>query len=81
MTSTNTRDGQALANPKTFKERDAWIRALNRSGLPSTVIRLGIQLAMHLNVKCGRCDPSYPRLATGLLLLRAPLSLRSRVRD
>src|ERR1700733_16064044 len=26
MTSINTRDGQALENPKTFKERDAWMR-------------------------------------------------------
>jgi hypothetical protein len=70
MTSTNTRDGQALANPKTFKERDEWMRALVESGLPHGVVRLAVRLALHLYVESGRCDPHYAMLATELRLSR-----------
>jgi hypothetical protein len=70
MTSTNTRDGQDLANPKTFKERDEWMRALVESGLPHGVVRLAVRLALHLYVESGRCDPHYAMLATELRLSR-----------
>jgi hypothetical protein len=70
MTSTNTRDVQALANPKTFKERDAWMRAVLASNLSNGVMRLAVRLALHLNVETGRCDPGYDALSSELRLSR-----------
>jgi hypothetical protein len=76
QTSTNTRDVQALANPKTFKERDAWTRAVLASNLSNGVMRLAVRLALHLNVETGRCDPGYDALSSELRLSR-----RSIIRD
>jgi hypothetical protein len=76
MTSINTRDGQALENPKTFKERDAWMRAVLASDLSNGVMRLAVRIALHLNVETGRCDPGYDALASELRLSR-----RSIIRD
>ena len=53
----------ALKNPSTFKDRDAWIRALLAAKLPDAAARLAIAIAMDLNVKTGRCDPSYAGLS------------------
>ena len=50
-----------LDNPSTFKDRDAWIRALLAAKMPDAAARLAIAIAMDLNVKSGRCDPSYAR--------------------
>jgi hypothetical protein len=52
-----------LNNPSTFKNRDAWIRALLAAKLPDAAARLAIAIAMDLNVKTGRCDPSYAGLS------------------
>jgi Helix-turn-helix domain len=49
---------------KTFKERDAWMRAVLASGLPDRVVRVGISIALHLRVDAGKCELSYPTLAT-----------------
>ena len=60
MTST-----QALAaSPKTFAERDNWMRAILASDLPDAAVRVAIRIALHLHVNTGRCDPSYIALAT-----------------
>jgi hypothetical protein len=47
------------ANPKTFLERDDWMRAMNASGLPPAVRILAIGIALHVNVKTGQCDPGH----------------------
>jgi hypothetical protein len=56
---------QALASsPKTFLERDDWMRAILASDLTHHVlVRVGITIALHLNVDTGQCNPSYPTLA------------------
>jgi hypothetical protein len=55
----------ALArSPKTFAERDAWMRAVLASDLPDAAVRVAIRIALHLRVSTGRCDPSYTTLAT-----------------
>jgi hypothetical protein len=59
MTSTT----QLAASPKTFLERDDWIRAILASDLPDAAVRVAIRLALYLRVNTGRCDPSYPILA------------------
>jgi hypothetical protein len=51
-----------LANPKTFKERDDWIRAMNASGERAAVRCLAIAIAMELKVTTGRCSPSHEAL-------------------
>jgi hypothetical protein len=53
----------APTNPKTFLGRDNWMRALNASGLPRGARCLGFAIALHLNVKAGRCDPGHKILA------------------
>jgi hypothetical protein len=53
------------ASPKTFAERDAWVRAVLASDLPHRGVRLAIRIAMHLHVETGRCDPSITTLAAG----------------
>ena len=59
MTST-----QALANsPKTFAERDHWMRVVLASDLPDAAARVAVAIGLHLHVKSGRCDPSYITLA------------------
>jgi hypothetical protein len=72
-TTTNIRD---VANPKTFKERDEWMRSVVESDLPHGVVRLAVRFALHLNVETGRCDPGYDALASELRLSR-----RSIIRD
>jgi hypothetical protein len=58
------RTASSLASqPRSFKERDDWMRALVASDLPHAVVRAGICIAMHLNVDSGRCDPSYAALS------------------
>jgi Helix-turn-helix domain len=55
---------QALANsPKTFLDRDNWMRAVLASDLPDAAVRVAIRIALHLRVNGGRCDPSYVTLA------------------
>jgi hypothetical protein len=55
---------QRLANsPKTFLERDNWIRAVLACDLPDAAVRIAITIAFQLRVTTGRCDPTYPRLA------------------
>jgi hypothetical protein len=50
-------------SPKTFAERDSWIRAALAANLPDAAFRVAIAIAMHLHVKSGRCNPSYATLA------------------
>jgi hypothetical protein len=47
---------------KTFKDRDDWMRAINASSLPHTARCLAFGIALHLNIKTGRCDPGYDLL-------------------
>jgi hypothetical protein len=55
----------ALANsPKTFLDRDNWMRAILASGLPDAAARVAMTLALHLHVDTGRCDPPYSILAS-----------------
>lgn len=49
--------------PKTFEERDDWMRSVLASKLPHAAARLAVRIALHLNVDSGRCDPSSPTLA------------------
>jgi hypothetical protein len=60
---------------KTFKDRDDWMRAINASSLPHTARCLAFGIALHLNIKTGRCDPSYD-----LLVKEVGISKRSIVR-
>jgi biotin operon repressor len=51
-------------SPRTFAERDHWMRALLEDTRVSEGARLaGVRLALFLYVKSGRCDPGYERLA------------------
>jgi hypothetical protein len=52
----------APTNPKTFLERDNWMRAINASGAPPSVRCLAFAIALHLNVKEGRLDPGHKTL-------------------
>jgi hypothetical protein len=52
----------APTNPKTFLERDNWMRAINASGAPPGVRCLAFAIALHLNVKEGRLDPGHKTL-------------------
>ena len=53
-----------LANsPKTFLDRDNWMRAVLASDLPDNAKAVALTIALHLRVKTGTCNPSYPTLA------------------
>ncbi len=49
--------------PSTFLERDDWMRAMNASGEPRAARCLAFAIALHLNVKTGRCDPGHKALS------------------
>ena len=51
-------------NPKTFRERDAWVRAVLAADLPHAAVLLAIRIALHLHVGTGRCNPTFATLAT-----------------
>jgi hypothetical protein len=55
----------ALANsPKTFRDRDNWMRAIIAAdGLPHVVRLVAARIALHLNVESGKCEPGYAALA------------------
>jgi hypothetical protein len=53
----------APSNPKTFKERDRWICRILAMKVPHAAARLATRIAMHVNIKTGRCDPSVKTLA------------------
>jgi hypothetical protein len=50
-------------NPQTFLDRDNWMRAVLASGLPDNAKAVALTIALHLRVKTGQCNPSYPTLA------------------
>jgi hypothetical protein len=53
----------ALANsPKTFLDRDNWMRALLASTLDHAAVRVGCRLALHFNVDNGPINPSFATL-------------------
>jgi hypothetical protein len=55
---------RALANsPKTFLDRDNWMRAVLAADLPDNAKAVALTIALHLRVKTGACNPSYPTLA------------------
>jgi hypothetical protein len=55
---------QALASsPKTFLERDNWMRAILASDLPHVAVRVAMAIGFHLNVSTGQCNPSYAALS------------------
>jgi quinol monooxygenase YgiN len=59
MTST----AAASRSPRTFLERDNWMRAMNASGEPRGARCLAFAIALHLNVETGRCDPGHKTLS------------------
>jgi hypothetical protein len=54
---------QLTQSPKTFRERDDWMRAVLAADLPDACVRVAITIALHLRVTTGQCNPSYPTLA------------------
>jgi hypothetical protein len=66
---------QAPANPKTFKQRDDWMRAVLAAELPHAAHILALQIALHLNVESGQCNPPYKTLAA-----KSRMSKRSIIR-
>ena len=50
-------------SPKTFLDRDNWMRAILASDLPDNAKAVALAIALHLRVKTGKCNPSYPTLA------------------
>jgi hypothetical protein len=54
---------QLAASPKTFAERDAWLRGVVRADLPDAAVRVAVCIGLHLRIRDQRCDPSYSRLA------------------
>jgi Helix-turn-helix domain len=51
------------ASPRTFLDRDNWMRAVLASDLPDAAVRVAMSIALHLHVNTGRCNPSYATLA------------------
>jgi hypothetical protein len=57
-------NAQALAaSPKTFEQRDDWMRAVLASDLPPVAARFAICIALRLNVESRQCNPSFATLA------------------
>ncbi|KRR14529.1 helix-turn-helix domain-containing protein [Bradyrhizobium valentinum] len=52
------------SQPSTFLERDEWMRAVLASDLPRVAVCVAVAIGLHLNVKTGRCDPSFAGIAT-----------------
>jgi hypothetical protein len=50
--------------PKTFLERDDWIRAVLASDLPHVAVRVAVVIGFHLNVETGRCYPGIDDIKT-----------------
>ncbi len=50
----------------TLQQRDDWVKALLASGEHETRQRVGIRLALFLNIKTGRLDPSYAGISKAL---------------
>ena len=58
---------RALANsPKSFRERDAWMRAVLAADLPHAVRNVAVRIALHLRINSGKCEPGYDALASEL---------------
>jgi hypothetical protein len=55
----------AGTQPRTFIERDDWLRAVCASDLPHVTARIAVRIGLHLNVTSGRCDPGIDKIATG----------------
>jgi biotin operon repressor len=56
-----------MSNPKTFKERDDWMRdVLDTGDLSHLTARVATRIALHLHVESGRCNPGYEHLASSL---------------
>ncbi len=50
----------------TLADRDRWMKAILASEEIDNVQRVALRLALYLNLKTGRCDPSYDGLARNL---------------
>jgi hypothetical protein len=60
--------GAALSDdtqPRTFLERDDWMRAVCASDLPPVTARVAVRIGLHLNVTSGQCNPGIDKIATG----------------
>ena len=66
---------RAVENPKTFKERDAWICAMLGADLPPAVRVIGALIGHALRVNAGECKPGYTNVAA-----QARVCVRSIVR-
>jgi hypothetical protein len=67
----NSKHQAQPAKIETFRERDVWIQqvfATDSSALPVAAKIIAAQIAFHLNINSGQCNPSSQRLAkeTGL---------------
>jgi hypothetical protein len=51
------------SSPKTFLDRDNWMRAVLASDLPDAAARVALAIGFHLNVDSGQCNPSFPTIA------------------
>jgi hypothetical protein len=72
MTNNAFCSGRQAANITTFKDRDAWIRAVTADRRLSPSARLiAARVALHLNVETGRCDPAMGTLAEEVGMHRA----------
>jgi Helix-turn-helix domain len=58
-----TSPARLATSPKTFLDRDNWLRAVLAADLPDAAARVALAIGLHLRVKTGRCDPTYPTLA------------------
>lgn len=54
----------APANPKSFEERDHWMRAVLKSELPPVAVHVALVIGFHLKVKTGRCYPGIDDIIT-----------------
>jgi hypothetical protein len=52
--------------PTLLFHRDQWTLALLASRETMTVKAIGARLALYLDVRSGRCDPSYPGIVCGM---------------
>jgi len=51
--------------PKSFTERDVWLRAVLASDLPPVAVRVAVRIGLHLHVESGQCNPGIEIIATG----------------
>src|SRR5262245_42469610 len=51
------------STPRTYRERDTWLTAINASNLTPVDKVVATVIALHFNVKTGRCNPARATIA------------------